>query len=344
MKNKSGTIIGFIILFITIAFNASLAVLVYSVIADKDDSIVAIIILIFILCSSLICATIDFIRRKLTEEAPVKEILEATKKMSTGDFDIDLTIKHTNHFNTYDSIKMDLNTLAQELSKNEVLKTDFISNVSHEIKTPLSVIQTYAQALNNPKLDDVTKTKYLDTLQTSCKKLSNLVTNILKLNKLEKGTIIPEFKEFNLTEAITEQIISFDHLIEEKEIELICDLDEKVIIKNEKSYLDIVWSNLLSNAIKFSNPKGQIKITLKQQSDTVSFTIEDNGCGMSAEEGKHIFDKFYQADTSHSKDGNGLGLALVKKVIDLLGGTITVESEVEKGTMFSVILEGRIHV
>lgn len=344
MRSKFGTLIGFLILFVTIAFNASLAVIVYSVISDKKDSVVAIIILIFILCSSLICAMIDFIRRKLTEEAPVKEILEATKKMSSGDFDIDLTIKHKSQFNTYDCIKIDLNILAQELSKNEVLKTDFISNVSHEIKTPLSVIQTYAQALNNPKLDEETKTKYLDTLQSSCKKLSNLVTNILKLNKLENGTIIPEFKEFNLTESITEQIIAFDHLLEEKEIELICDLEEDVIIRNEKTYLEIVWSNLLSNAIKFNNPKGQIKIALKRQNENVIFVIEDNGCGMSPEEGKHIFDKFYQADTSHSKEGNGLGLALVKKVIDVLGGKIAVESEAGKGTKFSVILEGSSHV
>ncbi|MCM1130597.1 MAG: HAMP domain-containing histidine kinase [Roseburia sp.] len=341
MRSKLDTFTGFLILFITIAFNASLAVVVYSLISDKDEAVVAIVILIFIICSSLICAMIDFIRRKLTEEAPVKEILEATKKMSTGDFNIDLTIKHRNRFNPYDSIKMDLNVLAQELSKNEVLKTDFISNVSHEIKTPLSVIQTYAQALNNPKLDEEAKMKYLDTLQSSCKKLSNLVTNILKLNKLENGTIIPEFKEFNLTEALTDQIISFDHLLEEKKIELVCDLEENVIIKNEKSYLDIIWSNLISNAIKFSDSKGRIKIILKQQNDKVYFTIEDNGCGMSPEEGKHIFDKFYQADTSHSKEGNGLGLALVKKVIDVLGGTISVKSEVGKKTKFSVVLEGR---
>ena len=341
MRSKYGTLTGFLILFITIAFNASLAVVVYSMIADKKDSVVAIVILIFILCSSLICATIDFIRRKLTVETPVREILEATKKMSTGDFDIDLTVKHTNYFNTFDCIKMDLNTLSKERSKNEVLKTDFISNVSHEIKTPLSVIQNYAQALTNPNLDEETKAKYLETLQSSCKKLSNLVTNILNLNKLENGTIIPEFKEFNLTEAIKEKIVKYDHLIEEKEIELICDLEEDVIIKNEESYLEIVWSNLLSNAIKFSNPKGQIRIFLKQQNEIVNFTIEDTGCGMTPEEGRHIFDKFYQADTSHSKEGNGLGLALVKKVIDVLGGTIAVESEIGKGTKFSVILEGK---
>ncbi|MDE6408031.1 MAG: HAMP domain-containing histidine kinase [Anaeroplasmataceae bacterium] len=341
MKSKYGTLMGFLILFVTIAFNASLAVIVYSAIADKKDSVVAIVILIFILCSSLICATLDFIRRKLTVEAPVKEILEATKRMATGDFDIDLTIQHTNQLNPYDCIKMDLNTLAQELSKNEVLKTDFISNVSHEIKTPLSVIQNYTQALANPKLDEETKSKYLDTIQRSCKKLSNLITNILKLNKLENGTLIPEFKAFNLTESITEQIISFDQLLEEKELELICELDESITIESERSYLEIVWSNLLSNAIKFSNPNGQIKIILKQTDKNVIFTIEDTGCGMSPEEGKHIFDKFYQADTSHSKEGNGLGLSLVKKVIDLLGGIITVESEVGKGTKFSVILEGK---
>lgn len=341
MKNKLGTLMGFLILFVTIAINASLAVVVYSAISDKNTSIVALVIFVFILCSSLICATIDFIRRKLTEETPVKEILEATKKMSSGNFDIDLEVRHTKNYNTYDLIKLDLNLLANELSKNEVLKTDFISNVSHEIKTPLAVIQSYAQALKNPKLDEETKENYLAALQNSCKKLSNLVTNILKLNKLENGTILPEFKEFNLTESITEQIIEYDTLIEEKKIELLCDLDENVIIRNEKSYLEIVWTNLLSNAVKFCNIGGQVKIALKQEKNRTIFTIEDTGCGMSREEGKHVFDKFYQADTSHSKEGNGLGLALVKKVIDIIGGTITVESEIGRGTKFSVILEGR---
>jgi len=340
MSNIKKSIIGYFLFFLTIAFNAGLAVFLYSLIKDKDDLYVAVFLLFFIAYSSILCIVIDIIRRKFTVDKPVREIREATNKMAKGNFNIKLipTLGHSN-LNTYDLIKMDLNTLALELSKNEVLKTDFISNVSHEIKTPLAVIQNYAKVLESNDLDEQTRLKYLDSLQAACRKLSNLVTNILKLNKLENQDIIPEYKEFNLSESIINRILSFESLIENKNIELICDVEEDIVIYSEESYLEIIWNNLISNAIKFTDNNGTITIMLKKIGTDIIFTIKDSGCGIDAETGKHIFDKFYQGDTSHSKEGNGLGLALVKKVIDALGGKISIESEIGVGTTYVVELK-----
>lgn len=340
MSNIKKSIIGYFLFFLTIAFNAGLAVFIYSLIKEKDDLYIAVFLLFFIAYSSILCVVIDIIRRKFTVDKPVREIREATNKMAKGNFNIKLnpTLGHGN-LNTYDLIKMDLNTLALELSKNEVLKTDFISNVSHEIKTPLAVIQNYAKVLESSDLDEETRLKYLDSLQAACRKLSNLVTNILKLNKLENQDIIPEYKEFNLSESIINRILSFESLIENKNIELICDVEEDIVIYSEESYLEIIWNNLISNAIKFTDNNGTIIIRLKKIGTDIIFTIKDSGCGIDAETGKHIFDKFYQGDTSHSKEGNGLGLALVKKVIDALGGKISIESEIGVGTTFMVELK-----
>lgn len=340
MNNIKKFIVGYILLFFTIAFNASLAVVIYSYIKDKGEAYIAVFLLFFITYSALLCIGIDFVRRRITVDRPTKEIREATNKMTKGDFNIKLK-PNSNYkaYTTYDLIKIDLNTLALELSKNEVLKTDFISNVSHEIKTPLAVIQSYAKALENNKLDEETRMKYLDSLQVACRKLSNLVTNILKLNKLENQEIIPEYKEFNLSESIIHSILSFESLIEKKNIELICEIDEDIMIYSEESYLEIIWNNLISNAIKFTEKNGTIIVKLKKIGKDIIFTIQDTGCGIDNETGKHIFDKFYQGDTSHSKEGNGLGLALVKKVIDALGGKINIESELGIGTTFIVELK-----
>ena len=220
------------------------------------------------------------------------------------------------------------------------MKNDFISNVSHEIKTPLAVIQNYAKALTNKNLDEETKEKYLNSLQNACKKLSDLITNILKLNKLENQRLKIDLKQFNLSESITNQILNYETLIENKNIELECNIEEDINIISEETYLEIIWSNLISNAIKFTDNNGKIFISLIKINNEIIFKIKDTGCGIDSETGKNIFEKFYQGDTSHSKEGNGLGLALVKKVIDILGGQIQVESEKGIGTTFTVKLKG----
>lgn len=336
MNNLKASLQGYIIFFITIAINSSLAVVIYSFIKDKEESFIASTLILYIFISSILCATIDFIRRRLTVDKPVREILEATKKMTYGNFDIQLEPSHKRDYTSYDLIKLDLNRLALELSKIEILKSDFISNVSHEIKTPLTIIQNYAQSLEDKCLPEKERRAYLESLQGACKRLTKLVTDILKLNKLENGELLPQFKRFNISESLIEQILEFETLIETKNIHLECFVEPDIFIYSEQSYLELVWSNLISNAIKFTENEGTIRIQLKSLNEKLIFIIEDTGCGMQEETGKRIFDKFYQGDTSHSKEGNGLGLALVKRVIDILGGEITVESELGKGTKFQI--------
>ena len=341
MKKLTKGIVGYLFFFGLLTLNSSLAVVFYSTIENKPKGTIAILILIFIIISSLVCTLIDVIRRKIQIEKPAKDILQATKQMAKGDFNVLLLPDHKfNNYTRYDLIKEDLNFLAKELSKNEILKNDFISNVSHEIKTPLAVIQNYAKALTNKNLDEETKEKYLNSLQNACKKLSDLITNILKLNKLENQRLKIDLKQFNLSESITNQILNYETLIENKNIELECNIEEDINIISEETYLEIIWSNLISNAIKFTDNNGKIFISLIKLNNEIIFKIKDTGCGIDSETGKNIFEKFYQGDTSHSKEGNGLGLALVKKVIDILGGQIKVESEKGIGTTFTVKLKG----
>lgn len=343
MNKKRTLLAGYFLIFLTLCFFAGITIFSYSLLANQNNVVIAIIILLLIALTSLVFVVIDFFRRKYTIDKPLDDILKATRRMTNGDFDISLVPNHIfSNYNAFDLIKDDLNRLALELSKNEALNNNFISNVSHEIKTPLANIKNYAKALENTSIDDKTRDKYLLALQNSCKKLSNLINNVLKLNKLENQELVPEFKLFNLTESVTNQIIQYETLIDNKSIELECELEEDIFIKNEESYLEIIWNNLISNAIKFTDINGRILIKLEKKSDLVVFTITDSGCGIDVETGKHIFDKFYQGDTSHSKEGNGLGLALVKRVIDLLGGEISVISEVNKGTTFVVTLKGEV--
>ena len=339
MKDFKYSLIGFFGFVLVTGFNVSIGIVVYSYIEDRSEWLISILIIILILLSAAICSVIDYFRRKIMISRPLQEILDATKLLSRGNFNIRLIPSHGYSYqDEFDLIKEDLNKMAKELSKSELLKNDFIANVSHEIKTPLAVINNYAKLLNDSNLDSDTRKKYLSNLQKTCNKLSNLVSNILKLNKLENQKLLREFKKFNLSDLIISQILQFEEVIDNKEIDLICDIEEDLFINSEPSYLEIVFNNLLSNAIKFTNKNGMIKVSLIKLNDDYIIKFIDSGCGMDKETGAHIFDNFYQGDTSHSKEGNGLGLALVKQVIDILGGKIKVESELGVGTTFIVTI------
>lgn len=336
---KNNFYVYLLFLFIT-CVNFTFGIIIFSYIEKFKNYIIAILLVLVILFLTTLWLIIDIVRRKYTVDKQIEEIRDATEKMTFGDFNIKLIpTKSYNSYNYYDLIKVDLNTLAKELSRNEMLKTDFISNVSHEIKTPLAVIKSYAKALENDKLDDETKNKYLNSLQDACDNLNNLISNILKLNKLENQELNLEYKKYNLSESIVNHILQFETLIDKKNINLICDIEEDIIINSEEDYLGLIWNNLISNAIKFTNDYGTITIRLKKEASNIEFEITDTGCGMDKEVGSHIFEKFYQADTSHSKEGNGLGLPLVKRVIDVLGGNISVVSEINVGTTFKVTLK-----
>jgi signal transduction histidine kinase len=219
------------------------------------------------------------------------------------------------------------------------MKNDFIANISHEIKTPLSVIQFYTNALQNSAMREEERKEYIKTILEATQKLSTLVTNILKLSKLENQEIIGDAAIFDLSEQLRRCALSFADQMEQKNIRFEEDLDEASICNNA-DMLDIIWNNLFSNAIKFTNSGGSISMSLKVQNDSsLSVSITDSGCGMDKTTKKRIFDKFYQGDTPHAKEGNGLGLALVKKAVDLLNGTITVESIPGQGATFTVTLQ-----
>ena len=332
--------LGMFLFFLTIAVTVSVAVMIYSLIADKNDTTIALVMFAVILGISLLCTFIDFLRRKFTVKRPVDKILDATEKIAAGNFSVRLEINHSlRDYNEFDLICENLNKMTEELSKSRLLNNDFISNVSHELKTPLAVIQNYSAAIQDPDLDDAARKKMAQTLINTSKKLTTLVGNILKLNKLENQKIHPELTVFRLDEMLTQCVLGFEDIIEEKRIELDCEFDE-VTVNSSADYLELVWNNLLSNAVKFTDEGGRVSVSLKAENGNVVVRVEDTGCGIPPETGARIFEKFYQGDTSHAAQGNGLGLALVKKVIDILGGSIFVESEQGKGSVFTVTLKG----
>lgn len=342
-KNFLGfSLFGFFLFFLTIAGTSSCTVMVFQAVNKASNgNLTAIVFAVLgnILLGTVICVGLDMIRRKIMVDSPTLKILNATSEIAKGNFNVKLDIKHKHKkFDEYDMIMDNINKMTEELSKNELLKSDFISNFSHEIKTPLSIIQNYSTILQNKSLTSDERDKYLQELSKVTKRLSDLISNILKLNKLENQTLNPNMGKFNLAEELRLCLISFENLIEDKRITLDADIDE-IEIFSSKELLSIVWNNIISNAIKFTPTGGNIKVSLKNTGNYVMVTIRDNGCGMTKEVGAHIFDKFYQGDTSHSGEGNGLGLALVKQVIDILGGEITVESEPEKGSTFIVKLK-----
>lgn len=278
---------------------------------------------------------VDFIRRKVLVERPVKKILDVTDRITHGDFSARIAPMHIGEYN---KVINDLNRMAKELSNNETLKTDFISNVSHELKTPLAVFQNYGVLLEQPDLSEEKRIEYAKSITRVTKYLSELITNILKLNKLENQNIYPVLKRCNLSEMLCECLVDFESEWESKNIEIENDIAEDVFINTDAELLMIVWSNLISNAIKFTPQGGKIEVGLKSEGMYVEVTVSDNGCGMNERTIKRIFDKFYQADSSHATKGNGLGLALVKRVIDLLNGEIFVESAPNEGSTFTVRL------
>lgn len=342
MKNrKSGvSALGALMFFALIALIIQIAILVYDYIIQRTSNklLIAILILIVILILAAICTTIDVFRRKIMVDKPVNKILEATKAIAKGDFSVRLTPTHSyEKYNEYDLVMENLNIMAAELSKSEVLKTDFISSVSHEIKTPLAVIQSYATLLSDDTITGEERQRYVKALTQATKRLNDLITNILKMNKLENQEIKHDISRFNLTAQLGEIIVGYEEIIENKGIELECDLED-IEICSCPSYLEIVWNNLISNAIKFTD-QGKITVTLKGDNGGARVSVSDTGCGIDSETGSKIFEKFYQGDTSRKSQGNGLGLALVKRVMDVLGGEITVESERGKGSTFTIALK-----
>lgn len=288
---------------------------------------------------SLVITTIDILRRKLTTEKVTKRVTAAARQIVQGDFDI--RIAPTARFATddnYNELIDCFNRMAEELSGVETLRSDFIANVSHEMKTPLAAIQNYGTLLQMPDLSEEKRLEYAKSVSDGARRLSDMMMNILKLNRLENQTIYPQMKEFDLSEQLCRCLLEYENVWEQEGIEPQTELAENVTVRADEELLRPVWNNLLSNAFKFTPSGGTVTVSLTADEEYATVRISDTGCGMTGEVGSHIFEKFYQGDPSHATQGNGLGLALVKRVIDILKAEISVESTLGVGSTFTVRL------
>ena len=290
-----------------------------------------------VLLITFISASIDYVRRKLMVDIPVKQIMDALNKVMQGDFTVRIApVKEFAGETGFNEIIRSINAMTAELQGTETLRTDFIANVSHELKTPLAVIGNYATMLQQPGISDAERMEYAKSISMAARRLAALITNILKLNKLENQQIFPQPQEFDLGEQLCQCMLAFENAWEKKNLEIETDIPDDVRIKSDPELLSLVWNNLISNAVKFTPEGGCISVAVKTEEQAVTVSVSDTGCGIDPETGKHIFEKFYQGDTSHATQGNGLGLALVKRVMDILSGEITVRSTPGQGSAFVV--------
>ena len=278
--------------------------------------------------------------RRLVYERPIRLLGAAAQRVAQGDFSVHLPKKRKNEKKKdyIDVMFEDFNTMVDELSSIETLKDDFVGNVSHEIKTPLATIENYASALQKSNLSDGEREEYTKAISEASQRLSLLVSNILRLNKLDNQTILAKPAPYDLSEQLRGCVLGFEDAWEKKNLDIQIDLDDECIINKEEALLEPVWNNLISNAIKFTEPGGTVKISQRADAAHVRVDIIDTGIGMDEAAQRRIFDKFYQGDTSHAGEGNGLGLALAARALNLAGGEMIVSSTPGEGATFTVWL------
>ena len=304
---------------------------------DWNNTIQAIVPILYwaIIAAGLTIFTRWRIRR--TYDVPVQRLADAARQVAEGDFSIYIPTMHTAENKDYlDHMIDDFNKMVAELGSMETLKTDFFANVSHEFKTPLASIQSSALLMQEKNLSEERRLEYAGAIIQSTRRLSDLISNMLKLNKLEKQTIVPRAEPYDLCEQLCQCVIQFDGALEKKQIEFEADLEDQAVIAADRGLMELVWNNLISNAIKFTPVGGSIVLHQHTDADGIKVSVSDTGCGMDANTQKRIFEKFYQGDTSHATEGNGLGLALVRRVLHLLDCQITVRSEPGQGSVFTV--------
>ena len=338
----------YVVFFLLVAFAVTCCMLLFvNTLADTaglvftEDNVAQAAKLTFgnVILITILFATIDYFRRKLLVDRPVKIITAAAEKIMQGDFSVRIQPIRSVGVEGFNQIIDAINTMARELSGTETLRTDFVANVSHELKTPLAVMGNYATMLQRPGITEAERMEYAKAIAESARRLARLITNILKLNRLENQQIFPQAEEYDLGEQLCECLLQFEDAWERKHLNIETEIQEDVRIRSDGELLSLVWTNLISNAVKFTPEGGTVGVSLTADSDQVTVSVRDTGCGIKPETGMHIFEKFYQGDTSHATQGNGLGLALVKRVVDILNAEISVQSVFGQGSIFTIKLK-----
>ena len=265
---------------------------------------------------------------------PIREIINATNRLAAGDFSARITTLQTPELR---ELSYSFNRMAAELGSLELLRSDFINNFSHEFKTPIVSIKGFADLLKMDDLPKEERNEYLDIIASESARLAAMATNVLNLSRVENQTIVTDKQPFDLTEQLRRCILMMQAAWERKHIQFEVELGEVQITANAE-LLNQVWVNLFDNAIKFSDDGGLVEVALCREDDEAVLSIRDDGMGIPPADIPHVFDKFYQSDTSRTVPGNGLGLALAKKIVLLHEGSIQCQSEPENGTVFTVRL------
>ncbi|PKM61592.1 MAG: sensor histidine kinase [Firmicutes bacterium HGW-Firmicutes-4] len=265
---------------------------------------------------------------------PIKAVSEATKKVADGDFDIRLKVAGKDELAV---LARNFNIMTAALSRNDYIHRDFVSNVSHEFKTPIASIKGFGKLLKDPDISETQRQEYIDIIVDESDRLWKLSANVLKLSELENGVLGLKKEAFALDESIRRVVLLLQEKWEAKNIDLDIQLDE-ITYKGDQELMAQVIINLLTNAIHHSPVAGEIRIDLHETAKEITITIADTGNGITKEDQEKIFDRFYKADQSRSTPGTGLGLTISQRIVGLHGGTIAVESIIEEGSTFCVRL------
>ncbi len=291
------------------------------------------LLLLSIICAAIVSAFSYLMVKRMFRS--LEQMNQAAQKIAKGDYSVH--VNYSGHVTELENTIQSFNKMVQELNSVEMIRSDFIANVSHEFKTPLASITGYVTLLQDPELTEEERGEYIQKTFFNIEKLNDLTENILRLSKLENQTYLDPPISFRLDEQIREAIVLLEPKWSRKKMELDLDLMEMTYF-GQKALLFQVWMNLISNAIKFSDQNGSISVKLKETNHHVQIFVGDEGIGMNQETMGHIFDKFYQGDTSRRSQGNGLGLTLCKEILERCGGKILVTSEPGEGTVFMVQL------
>jgi len=302
----------------------------------RTDGFIMIIALISIVAGTILAATVGNLPLR-----PVNNIINAMNRLATGDFHTRLSFQGKFFGKgVAKELEDSFNKMAAQLESTELLRSDFINNFSHEFKTPIVSIAGFAKLLQRGNLSPEEQKEYLSIIEDESLRLSAMATNVLNLTRVENQKILTEVKEYNLSEQLRNCVLLLENKWSRKNLEMSLDFDEHLICANEE-LMKQVWVNLMDNAVKFSPEGGNVEVAIFEDSDSVSVSFSNTGSAIPAVSRDRIFQKFYQADESHATEGNGIGLAVVEKIVTLHGGSVNVDSRTGR-TVFTVTLPKKV--